>query len=92
MHEQKQNEADGELPAPHRGVNPNHQQHRPARFEENWQKFERRKNEELELGEKLRDHYADHGDGTERLLQAAPSSLGARRCKLRAFGSMIHPR
>ena len=92
MHEQKQDEANTELPAPHRGVNPNHQQHGAAGFQENGQEFEQRQNEKLKLRKKLRDERGNDSHRTKRFLHPAPGSLGARRCKLRAFVSKIHPR
>src|SRR5207245_10304983 len=90
VHEQEQNETNAELPAPHSGVDPNHKQHGAAGFQEDRQKLEQRQKEKFQLRKKLRDECGSDSHGTERFPHAAPASLSARPCKLRAFGSKIH--
>ena len=79
MHKQEKYEADTEFPTPHRGIDPNHQQHGAAGFEQNGEKLQRRQEEEFELRKELRDHHANDRDGAERFFYAAPSRLSSRR-------------
>jgi len=43
VHEQEQDKSERELPAPHLGIDPDHQQHGPAGFQQNGEKFQERK-------------------------------------------------
>ncbi len=47
MHEQQQDKSQGELPTPHLCINPDHQEHRPARFQQDRQEFQERKKKNL---------------------------------------------
>ena len=79
VNEQQKSESDRELPSPKLGVNPDHQQHRPAGFQEQWQKLEQRNDRELELRKKLRDQNKYDPNRPEHFLRACRECFAFRR-------------
>ncbi len=70
VHEQKQNESESELPAPELSINPDHEQHGAARFQDDRQKLERRQKKKLQFREKFCDQDRDDSHWPERFLRA----------------------
>ena len=91
VHQQKQDKSERELPAPHPGIDPDHQQHGPAGLQQNGKKFQERKEYKLQLREKLRDQHSNHPERRERFFHPAPGRfLGRRLVLLDWFGLKIH--
>jgi hypothetical protein len=91
MHEQEEDETERELPSPHLRIDPDHQQHGAAGFQQDWKKFQERQKNELELREKLRDHDANYCEWPERFFHPAPGCLfGWRFVLLGSFRLKIH--
>ena len=91
MDKQKQDESKREPPPPQVHVNPDHQQHGAAGFQQNGKKFQQREENDLELREKLCDGDAHHCKRTQSLFYPAPGGLLGRRFVLfSSFGLNIH--
>src|SRR5207244_5068313 len=72
VQEQKQDKPNRPFPTPDARINPNHQNHGPARFEQNWQ-------DKLDLADEFQDDDADHPDWAERFFYFAAGRLGWRQ-------------
>src|SRR6266700_7530713 len=90
MYEKKKDKTERELPPPYLGVDPDHQQHCAARFQQDRKKFQDRQKNELELREKLCDHDAHHRNWAKRLLNSAPGCLSLWSLVICLLGLKIH--
>src|SRR6478672_84621 len=84
VHEQKQDKPSRPFPTPDARVNANHQNHGPARFEQNWQ-------DKLDLADEFQDDDADQADWAERFFYLASGRFAWRRgARLSCIGNQCH--
>src|SRR4029077_19962890 len=91
VYQQKQDKTKGELPAPNMGIDPDHQQHRSAGFQQDRQEFQKRKKSELQSREKVRDQNSDCCKRSQRFFYSAPGRfLGRSFVLLGWFSLKVH--
>ena len=75
VQEQQDDKTDAPFPAPELGIDPDHEDHRAARFQDDREEFEKRENEEFQLRAKFQHDDADHDEWTEKLPRLAPEAF-----------------
>jgi hypothetical protein len=84
VQEQKQNKSNRPFPSPDARVNADHQNHRAAGFEQNWQ-------DKLDLADEFQDDDADHADWAERFFYLASGRFAWRqRARVSWIGNQGH--
>lgn len=85
VQKQEDDEADAPFPAPELSINPDHEDHRAARFQDDWEKLEQREDEELQLRAEFQHDDPDNYERSDKLPQLAPEAF-ARAEEGREFG------